>query len=115
MNIVDRLRHLQLDEDDVFDEQVNSIFPDHDPIVSNNHGMLLRDGEPRLAQLVHQSVFIHFLKKSSSQRVEHRQSAANDSFGQEVNPVLAGLHLRVSRMPSGLDPRVFCGSIFLVY
>jgi hypothetical protein len=54
MNIVDRPGYLQLDEDDVFDEQVNSIFPDHDPIVSNNHGMLLRDGEPRLAQLVRQ-------------------------------------------------------------
>jgi hypothetical protein len=29
--------------------------------------------------------------------VEHRQGAANDSFGQEVNPVFAGIHLRVLR------------------
>jgi hypothetical protein len=36
-----------------------------------------------------------FLKESGSQRVEHRKGAANDSFGQEVNPVLAGIHLRV--------------------
>jgi hypothetical protein len=47
MNLVDRLGYLQFDEDDVFDEQVNSIFPDHDPIVPNDHGMLLRDGELR--------------------------------------------------------------------
>ena len=60
--------------------------------------MLLRDGEPRLTELVHQCVFIDFLKESSSQRVEHRQGAANDSFGQEVNPVLAGIHLRVLRV-----------------
>jgi hypothetical protein len=85
MNLVDRLGYLQFDEDDVFDELVNSIFPDHDPIVSNDHGMLLRDGESRLAELVHQCVFIDFLKKSGSQRVEHRQGATNDSFGQEVN------------------------------
>jgi hypothetical protein len=90
MNLVDCLGYLQLDEDDVFDEQVNSIFPDHDPIVPNDHGMLLRDGEPRLAELVHQCVFIHFLKESGSQRVEHRKGAANDPIGQEVNPVLAG-------------------------
>ena len=48
--------------------------------------MLLRDGEPRLAELVHQCVFIDFLKEPGSQRVEYRQGAANDSFGQEVNP-----------------------------
>ena len=56
MNLVDRLGYLQLDKDDVFDEQVNSIFPDHDPIVSNDHGMLLRDREPSLAELVFQCV-----------------------------------------------------------
>jgi hypothetical protein len=60
--------------------------------------MLLRDGEPRLAELVHQRVFIDFLKESSSQRMEHRQGAANNSFGQKVNPVLAGIHLRVLRV-----------------
>jgi hypothetical protein len=98
MNIVDRPGYLQFDEDDVFDKQVNSIFPDHDPIVSNDHGMLLRDGEPRLAQLVDQCVFIDSLKESSSQRVDHRQGCANDSFGQEVNPVLADIHLRVLRV-----------------
>jgi hypothetical protein len=62
MNLVDRLGYLQLDEDHAFDEQVNSIFPDHDPIVPNDHGMLWRHGEPRLAKLVHQCVFIDFLK-----------------------------------------------------
>ena len=66
MNLIDRPRDLQFDEDDVFDEQVDSIFSDHDPIVSNDHGMLLRDGEPGLADLVHQCVFIHSLKESSS-------------------------------------------------
>ena len=30
--------------------------------------------------------------------MEHRQGAANDSFGQEVNPVLADIHLRVLRV-----------------
>ena len=49
MNLVDPLGHLQFNKDDVFDEWVNSIFPDHDPIASNDHGMLLRDSEPRLA------------------------------------------------------------------
>ena len=73
MNLVDRLGYLQFDEDDVFDEQINSIFPDHDPIVSSGHAMLLQDGEPRLAQIVHRCVFIYFLKKLRSQRVEHRQ------------------------------------------
>jgi len=66
MNLIDRPRDLQFDEDDVFDEQVDSIFPDHDPIVSNDHGMLLRDGEAGLAELVHQCVFIDLLKESSS-------------------------------------------------
>jgi hypothetical protein len=33
---------------DVFVEQVNRIFPDHDPIVSNDHGMVLRDASPDL-------------------------------------------------------------------
>jgi hypothetical protein len=60
--------------------------------------MLLRDGDSGLAKLVQQSVFIDFLKESGSQRVEHRQGAANDSFGQEVNPVLADIHLRVLRV-----------------
>jgi hypothetical protein len=50
MNLVDRLGYLQFDEDDVFDEQVNGIFPDHDSVVSNGHRMLLRDGKPRLAE-----------------------------------------------------------------
>ena len=59
--------------------------------------MLLRDGDPGLAELVHQCVFIDFLKESRSQRVEHRQGAANDSFGQEVNLILAGINLRVPR------------------
>jgi hypothetical protein len=68
VNLVDRLGYLQFDEHAVCDQQVNSIFPDLDPIVSNDHGMLLRDGEPRLAQLVHQCVFIDFLKEPSSQR-----------------------------------------------
>ena len=31
-------------------------------------------------------------------RVDHRQGAANDSFGQEANPVLADIHLRVLRV-----------------
>jgi hypothetical protein len=52
MNLVDCLGYLQFDEDDVFNEQVNSIFPDYDPVVPNDHGMLLRDGEPRLAEFV---------------------------------------------------------------
>jgi hypothetical protein len=75
----------------------NSIFPYHDAIVPNDHGILVRHGKPRLAQLVHQCVFIDLLKESGSQRVEHRQGAANDSFGQEANPVRAGIHLRVLR------------------
>jgi hypothetical protein len=41
-----------------------------------------------------------------SQPVERGQRAANDSFGQEVNPVLVG---------SLCVFCVFCGSIFLVY
>jgi hypothetical protein len=98
MNIVDPLGGFQFDEDDVFDEQVNGIVPDHNPIISNNDAMSLRDGEPSLPELVHQSVFIDFLKKSASQRGEHRQGTANDSSGQEVNPVLAGLYLRVRRV-----------------
>ena len=55
MNLVNCLGYLQFNEDDVFDEQVNSVFPDHDPIVSNDHVMLLRDGEPSLAELVRQA------------------------------------------------------------
>ena len=106
MNLVDRLGYLQFDEDDVFDELVNSIFPDHDPIASNDHGVLLRDGEPRLAQLVHQCVFIHFLKKPSSQCVEHRQGAANDCLDRR---------LILSPPVSICVFCVFCGSIFLVY
>jgi hypothetical protein len=97
MDFVDRLQYLQFDEDDVFDKQVNSIFPDHYPIVSNDHGMLLRDGESRLAKLVDRCVFLDFLKESRSQRLEHRQGAADDSFEQEVNPTLTGIHLRVLR------------------
>jgi hypothetical protein len=42
--------------------------------------------------------FHRLLKKSSSRRVKHRQGAANDSFGQEVDPVLAGIHSRVLRV-----------------
>ena len=37
-------------------------------------------------------------KESSSQPVEHRQGAAIVSFGQEINPVLADIHLRVLRV-----------------
>jgi hypothetical protein len=51
MNLVDRPGYLQFDEDDVLDEQVNR-YSDYDPIVPNDHGMLLRDGEPRLAEFV---------------------------------------------------------------
>jgi hypothetical protein len=82
----------------MFDQEVYGIFPDHDPFISNDHGMLLRDGEPGLSELVHQRIFIDFLKETSSQRLEHRQRAANDPFGQEVSPVLAGIHLRVLRV-----------------
>ena len=42
--------------------------------------------------------FHRLLMEASSQRVDHRQGAANDSFGQEVNPVPAGIHLRVLRV-----------------
>jgi hypothetical protein len=35
--------------------------------------------------------------------VEHRQGAANNSFGQQVNPVLADTHLRVLVRPEGRD------------
>jgi hypothetical protein len=76
----------------------STAYSDYDPIAPNDHGMLVRHGKPRLAQLVHQCVFIDFLKESSSQRVEHRKGAANDSVGQEVNPVLAGIHLRALRV-----------------
>src|SRR5271170_7414633 len=55
--------HVQFDEDDVFDEQVNGIFPDRDPFVSNDHGKLLRDGESRLAWRVHQCVSYTFSRK----------------------------------------------------
>ena len=71
MNLVNRLGYLQFDKDDVFDEKVYS------PTTSR---------------------FIDFLKEPSPQRVEHRQGAANDSFGQGINPVLAGIHLRVLRV-----------------
>ena len=42
--------------------------------------------------------FIDFLKESGSLRVEQRVGAANDSFGQKISPVRAGLHLRVLRV-----------------
>ena len=42
--------------------------------------------------------FHRLLMEASSQRVDHRQGAANDSFGQEVYPVLAGIYLRVLRV-----------------
>jgi hypothetical protein len=62
------------------------------PVLSDNSGTA-RDGsrEPRVTEFVCQCVFIDILKESSSQRVEHRLGAANNSFGQEVNPVLAGM------------------------
>jgi hypothetical protein len=98
MDLVDRLGYLQFDQDDVFDEQVSRIVSDHDPIVSNDHTMLLRDGDPSFPELVKQSVFIDSLKESGSQRAEYRQDAANDPLGQKVNPVLTGFHLRVLRV-----------------
>jgi hypothetical protein len=69
---------------------------DLDPILSNNPRMLLRDREPRLAELVHQCVFIDFLKEFNSQRVAYRQGAANDSFGKELTAT-STVHLRVLR------------------
>ena len=89
MNLFDRFGCLQFDEDDVLDEGVSHIVHDHNPAVSNDHAMLLRDGDSSLAKLVQQSVFIDFLRESGSQRVEHRQGAANDRAierGQLVEP-----------------------------
>jgi hypothetical protein len=72
-------------------------FPRPRPLVSNDHEMLVRGGKPRLVARAPMR-FIDFPKKSSSQRVHHRQGAANNSFGQEVNLVLAGIHLRALRV-----------------
>ena len=41
MNFVDPLRRLQFDQNVTFNERVNRIVPDHDPIVSNGHAMFL--------------------------------------------------------------------------
>ena len=41
MNLIDPLRRLQFDQNVTFNERVNRIVPDHDPIVSNGHAMLL--------------------------------------------------------------------------
>jgi hypothetical protein len=49
MNLVDRFHRFQFDDDDARDKQINGIFTDHDPIVPNDHWMLLRDRESRLA------------------------------------------------------------------
>jgi hypothetical protein len=98
MNLVDRFRHFHFDEDDTFDEQINGLITDHDPAVPINHRMLLRDGETRLVQLVHQCVFIDPLKEPGFQRVQYRQGAADDLFRQQVNPTLVGIHLRVLRV-----------------
>ena len=99
MNLVDRPGYFQFDEDHVFDEQVNRIVPDHNAIVSNDHAMLLRDGDSGLAKLVQQSVFIDFLKESASQPVEHRQGAANNTLDRRLARYLfIGLHLRVLRV-----------------
>ena len=98
MDVVDCLGHFQFDNDDTLDKQVNSIVANHDPIVPNHHSMLLQDGEPGLAQFMHQSVFIDFLQKSNPERVKHSQGAADNSSGQQVKPVLPGIHRRVLRV-----------------
>jgi hypothetical protein len=103
MNLVDRPDHLQYNEVGAFDKRIYCIFPYHDPVVANGHKIPRRDRAPSLAQLVHQCAFIDFLKEHGSQCMEPREGAADDSFGQEVDP------------PARLSVSVFRGSISLAY
>jgi hypothetical protein len=64
MDLIDRLRNFQFDEDKSFDQQVSRIIPNHDTIISNSHTMLLRHKQPSLPKLMHQGVLIDFLKKA---------------------------------------------------
>ena len=50
--IVDAARMLQFDEYDRFDEKVGNIVADDNPIVSGDHGVLLRNRESGFAELV---------------------------------------------------------------
>jgi hypothetical protein len=60
--------------------------------------MLLRDGKARLSGARAAKRFINFLNESAPQSVEYRQGGANNSVRQEIDPILAGRHLRVLRV-----------------
>jgi hypothetical protein len=97
MNLVDRLGYFQSTRTNTFDEQVNSIFRLRSHRIERPRDVVARR-RAQTSGVRAQCIFIDFLKKSSSQRVQHCKGAANDSVGQEVNPVLAGIHLRVLRV-----------------
>ena len=101
-------------KDALFHKQINSKFPDHDPIVPNGHRVLLRDGKPSLAQLMHQRPFIHLLHEPSSQPMEHRLRAPNDSSGQQVNPALGAICPRVQRVLWFHFPFLTAGTTFRI-
>ena len=41
MNLVDPFGDFQFDEDDGFNEKIGRVFPDRDPIIPQDHAMLL--------------------------------------------------------------------------
>jgi hypothetical protein len=105
MNLVDRFHRFQFDEDDALDKQINGIFTDHDPIVSNDHWMLLRDRESRLAQLVQPCVFMDLLEKFASSVCSTVRAQPMMRFDSRSTP---------SASASVCVFCVFCGSIPLI-
>jgi hypothetical protein len=104
MDVRHCLGGLQFHDHRFFDQQVDRVFTNNDPVLDDDNAALLYDREAGFAKLVRARIFLNLFKESRSKSIGDSHRASDDSLRQPIPPRFICVHLRSSAAEYSLLP-----------